>query len=212
MLKGMAVMKRLGRREDTQHAKVSTARGPPGEWYQADLAATTGKHPSGREERLKPQRYQKAVVRERSELSSSPWTTQYGHCWSTGRGTSSTTGGGEVDFHEVAKMQDALGSVQRYKSRLAAKGYLQKEGIDFEGVCGPVSKHTILRALLATIVRLNLEVHQLMSRRRFSLIKVQGGDLHAKTTRIRLRRAQRGSTSSASCTSCSNRHVLGPRG
>jgi hypothetical protein len=42
-----------------------------------------------------------------------------------------------------------------------AKGYLQKQGVDFEEVYAPVSKHTTLKALLAIVAQQDLELHQL---------------------------------------------------
>ncbi len=56
---------------------------------------------------------------------------------------------------------DAQRNVERYKSHLVAKGFLQKQGVDFEEVYAPMSKHTTLRVLLAIVAQQDLELHQL---------------------------------------------------
>jgi hypothetical protein len=42
-----------------------------------------------------------------------------------------------------------------------AKGFLQKQGVNFEEVYAPVSKHTTLITLLAIVAQQDLELHQL---------------------------------------------------
>ncbi len=57
--------------------------------------------------------------------------------------------------------RDAQGNVERYKFHLVAKGFLHKQGVDFEEVYAPVNKHTTLRALLVIVAQQDLELHQL---------------------------------------------------
>ncbi|KAG8480295.1 hypothetical protein CXB51_024758 [Gossypium anomalum] len=49
----------------------------------------------------------------------------------------------------------------RYEARLVAKGYAQKEGIDYNDVFSPIVKHSSIRILLALVAQLNLELAQL---------------------------------------------------
>ena len=55
---------------------------------------------------------------------------------------------------------DAKGRVERYKTSLVAKGYNQREGIDFKETFSPVSTKDSLRIIMTIMVHLDLELHQ----------------------------------------------------
>ena len=50
---------------------------------------------------------------------------------------------------------------ERHKSRLAARGFSQKEGIDYHEVFAPVVKHVYIRTLLSLVVNLDLELEKM---------------------------------------------------
>jgi hypothetical protein len=60
-----------------------------------------------------------------------------------------------------ALKQDKHGVIERFKARLVVKGFMQREGVDFQEVFAPVSKHATLRALLAMVAFADMEIHQL---------------------------------------------------
>jgi len=47
---------------------------------------------------------------------------------------------------------------EQYKAKLVAKGYVQKEGIDYNEIFSPVVKHTSIWMLLTRIVQFDLEL------------------------------------------------------
>lgn len=52
-------------------------------------------------------------------------------------------------------------SIEKYKARFVAKGYAQKEGIDYEETFGPVARHTSIRTVISLVARMGWEIHQM---------------------------------------------------
>uniref|UniRef100_A0A2N9HJ44 Integrase catalytic domain-containing protein n=1 Tax=Fagus sylvatica TaxID=28930 RepID=A0A2N9HJ44_FAGSY len=63
----------------------------------------------------------------------------------------------------VFKKKEAVSEKEgeRFKTRLVAKGYLQRHRIDYDEVFSPVVRHTSIRAVLALVVDQDLELEQL---------------------------------------------------
>nr|GEV00914.1 putative zinc finger, CCHC-type [Tanacetum cinerariifolium] len=68
---------------------------------------------------------------------------------------------------------DPNGNVKRYKACLVAKGYTQKEGVDYKETFSPVSRKDSLRIVVALVAHFDLELHQMDVKMAFL-----NGDLH----------------------------------
>ena len=55
----------------------------------------------------------------------------------------------------------ADGSIEKYKARFVARGFSQKEGIDYEETFAPVSIYTSIILVLALVVVMKWKVHQM---------------------------------------------------
>ena len=50
-------------------------------------------------------------------------------------------------------------SVEKYKARFVAKGYAQKEGIDYEETFAPVVRYTSIRTVISLAAQMGWEIH-----------------------------------------------------
>eukprot|EP00253_Pinus_taeda_P003302 PITA_03302 len=52
-------------------------------------------------------------------------------------------------------------SIEKYKARFVAKGYAQKEGIDYEETFAPIAKYTSIRTVISLAAQMGWEIHQM---------------------------------------------------
>ncbi|KAA0045477.1 Retrovirus-related Pol polyprotein from transposon TNT 1-94 [Cucumis melo var. makuwa] len=57
--------------------------------------------------------------------------------------------------------RDSNDNIERYKDRLIAKCYTQKDGIDYKETFSPVLKKDLLRIIMALVAHNDLELHQM---------------------------------------------------
>ena len=57
--------------------------------------------------------------------------------------------------------RDSLGNIKRYKTRLVAKGFTKKEGIEYTETFSPISKKDSLCIILALVAHFDLELQQM---------------------------------------------------
>jgi hypothetical protein len=152
---------REGRQEAVQarsrRARKPSSLYPESEWIKANVARETSK-------RLEPQTYEEALGGEDFELWQKAMEDKMASLLENKTWEIETVPEGvkPVPVKWVYKIKtDANGNVERYKARVCAKGFRQKQGIDFEEVFAPVSRQPTVRALLSVAAVQNLEVEQL---------------------------------------------------
>jgi hypothetical protein len=53
------------------------------------------------------------------------------------------------------------GSIEKYKARFVARGFSQKEGIDYEETFTPVARYTSIRTIIALAAKMKWKMHQM---------------------------------------------------
>jgi hypothetical protein len=56
---------------------------------------------------------------------------------------------------------DSKGKIERFKAKLVAKGFTQREGIDYTETFSPVSKNDSFRIVITLVAHYDLELHQM---------------------------------------------------
>ena len=68
---------------------------------------------------------------------------------------------------------DSKGNIEKFKARLVAKSFTQREGIDYNETFSPVSCKDSFRIIMALVAHYDLELHQMDVKMTF-----QNGDLY----------------------------------
>ena len=55
----------------------------------------------------------------------------------------------------------ADGSIEKYKERFVARGFSQKEGIDYEETFTSVARHTLIRTIIALATKMKWKLNQM---------------------------------------------------
>ena len=70
----------------------------------------------------------------------------------------------------------ADGSVEKFKARFVARGFTQKEGIDYEVTFAPIARYTSIRAIISLVSVLGWKLHQMDVKTTFLNGKIENED------------------------------------
>ena len=66
--------------------------------------------------------------------------------------------------------RDSKGNIVRYEARLVAKGFTQKEGIDYKETFSPVSSKNSFRIIMALMAHYDLELREMDVKTTFLMV------------------------------------------
>ena len=61
-------------------------------------------------------------------------------------------------------------SIEKYKERFVARGFSQKEGIDYEETFAPIARYTSIKSVLSLAAIMKWKIQQWMTRLFFSMV------------------------------------------
>jgi hypothetical protein len=65
-----------------------------------------------------------------------------------------------VSYRWLFKIKHAAnGSIEKYKARFVARGFSQKEGIDYEETFAPIARYTSIKTIIALVAKMKWKLH-----------------------------------------------------
>ena len=120
--------------------------------YVALLCDFIDKEPSSYEEAAKQKEWKDAMIEEyQSIMKNDVWDV-----------LPRPEGKLVVTSKWIYKIKHAAdGSIEKYKARFVARGFSQKEGIDYEETFAPVARYTSIISVLALAAVMKWKIHQM---------------------------------------------------
>jgi hypothetical protein len=182
MLGSMLSLPRTTFRESRPPRKFST--------YMALMTNIIDSEPSNFEEAANQQVWRDAMVEEHNSIMRND-------VWEI---VSRPVGKSVVTSRWFYKVKHAAdGSVEKYKARFVARGFSQKEGVDYEETFAPVARYSSIRAVLSIASEMGWSIHQMDVKTAFLngvieeevyIEQPQGFEVHDRETHVcRLKKA-----------------------
>jgi hypothetical protein len=119
--------------------------------YMALISSILDSEPSSFQEAIDQQVWQDAMVEEyTSIMKNNVWDI-------VSRPKLRST----VSSKWLYKIKHADGSIEKFKARFVAKGFSQREGVDYEETFVPITKYTSIRAVMSLVSFMGLRIHQM---------------------------------------------------
>jgi hypothetical protein len=79
-----------------------------------------------------------------------------------------------VNSKWIYKMKHvANGSIKKYKARFVARGFSQKEGIDYGENFTPIERYTLIRTILSLVAMMKWKVHKMDVKKTFLIGEIK---------------------------------------
>jgi hypothetical protein len=133
----------------------STRESRPPERFCSDVAMVTGiteSEPSSYEEEATQQDWREAMVEEYASIMQND-------VWEVVPRPDGKLVISSKWFYKIKYAAD--GSIEKYKARFVARGFSQREGVDYSETFAPVARYTSIRSVISIAAEMGWKIHQM---------------------------------------------------